>query len=51
MNVDLENLKCKMLQTIKLRWINEKLSIGMVNWKEVYIFFRKERVFNKRGNS
>jgi hypothetical protein len=30
-----------MLQTIKLKLINEKLSIGFVNWREVYIFYPK----------
>jgi hypothetical protein len=28
-----------MVQTIKLKLINEKLQIGLVNWREVYIFF------------
>jgi hypothetical protein len=28
-----------MVQTIKLKLINEELQIGLVNWREVYIFF------------
>ena len=31
-----------MVQIIKLKLINEKLSIGMVNWKEVYIYSPKQ---------
>lgn len=28
-----------MVQTITLKLINEKLHIGLVNWREVYIFY------------
>jgi hypothetical protein len=30
-----------MVQTIKLKLINEKLHIGLINWKQVYIFYPK----------
>lgn len=30
-----------MLQTIKLKLVNEKLHIGMVSWEEIYIFYPK----------
>ena len=30
-----------MLQTIKLKLINERLHIGLINWREVYIFYPK----------
>ena len=30
-----------MLQTVKLKLVNEKLHIGLVNWREVYIFYPK----------
>ena len=30
-----------MLQTIELKLINEKLHIGLVTWREVYIFYPK----------
>ncbi|MGG9971769.1 hypothetical protein ACQ33O_08235 [Ferruginibacter sp. SUN002] len=31
------NFQSKMVQEIKLRLVNEKLNIGLVNWKQVYI--------------
>jgi len=31
-----------MVQTVKLKLINEKLHIGMVNWREVYIYSPKQ---------
>jgi hypothetical protein len=33
-----------MLQEIKLKLINEKFQIGLVNWREVYIFFPENSV-------
>ena len=33
------NLQCNMVQTIKLRLVNEKLHVGLVTWREVYIFY------------
>lgn len=35
------NLQYKILQTIKLKLVNEKLHIGMVSWREIYIFYPK----------
>ncbi|MEO6455539.1 MAG: hypothetical protein ABIN97_15775 [Ginsengibacter sp.] len=33
------NLKYKMVQTIKLKLINKKLHMGLINCKQVYIFY------------
>jgi hypothetical protein len=33
------NLQYNMLQAIKLKLINEKFNIGLVNWKDVYIYY------------
>jgi len=30
-----------MLQTINLNLVNERLHIGMVNWREIYIYYPK----------
>jgi hypothetical protein len=30
-----------MVQTIKLKLVNEKLHIGMVNWREIYMYYPK----------